>query len=185
MLVLGLHSKGRMSTRDKANIPNPKVNRGCPPLTANRSSADCVQISLGHPIQYIPLRVYRTRGFNAIRLRGENEITLKYQGSCMYIMLPIYTYDNGNYSPPYLDVRTNSLRIELPKSFHHTVGSCYSTAPNTVRTTSHKAWNPPVDYLSWNYINWMQLSSMVVTSLIQYCPKNIPWRGRNCRCTNI
>ena len=25
---------------------NPKVNRGCAPLTANRTSADCVQISL-------------------------------------------------------------------------------------------------------------------------------------------
>ena len=51
MLVLGLHSKDRKSTRDKANISNPKVNRGCPPLTANRTSADCVQISLGPTIQ--------------------------------------------------------------------------------------------------------------------------------------
>ena len=56
----------RMSTRDKANIRNPKVNRGCPPLTANCISADCVQISLGPPIQYIPLRVYHTGGLNAM-----------------------------------------------------------------------------------------------------------------------
>ena len=33
-----------VGTRDKANISNPKVNRGCAPLTANRTSADCVQI---------------------------------------------------------------------------------------------------------------------------------------------
>ena len=60
-LVMGLHSKDRKSTRDKANISNPKVTRGCPPLTA-----DCVQNSLGHSIQYIPLRVYHTGGFNAM-----------------------------------------------------------------------------------------------------------------------
>ena len=46
MSVLGLNSKDRKSTRDKANISNPKVNRGCAPLTANHISADCVQISL-------------------------------------------------------------------------------------------------------------------------------------------
>ena len=64
MLVLGLHRKDRKSTKDKANISNPKVNKGWPPLTANRTSADCVQISLGPSIQYIPLRVYRAGGFN-------------------------------------------------------------------------------------------------------------------------
>ena len=47
MLVMGPHSKEGKSTKDKANISYPKVNRGCPPLTANRISADCVQISLG------------------------------------------------------------------------------------------------------------------------------------------
>ena len=66
MLVLRLHSKGRKSTRDKANISNPKVNTGNPPFAANRSSADCVQISLGPSTQYIPLRVYHTGGFNAL-----------------------------------------------------------------------------------------------------------------------
>ena len=66
MLVLELHIKDRKSTKDKANISNPKINRGCPPLTTNRTSADCVQISLVPSKQYIPLRVYRTGGFNAI-----------------------------------------------------------------------------------------------------------------------
>ena len=66
MLVLGLHSKDRTSTKDKANIRNPKVNRGCPLLTANCTSADCVQISFGPPIQYIALRVYHIGGFNAM-----------------------------------------------------------------------------------------------------------------------
>ena len=64
--VLGLHSKDRKSTGVKANMSNPKVNRGCTPLTANRTSADCVQISLGPSIPYIPLRVYHTGGFNAM-----------------------------------------------------------------------------------------------------------------------
>ena len=41
MLVLGLHSKDRKCTRDKTNISNLKVSRGCPPLTANPISADC------------------------------------------------------------------------------------------------------------------------------------------------
>ena len=66
MSVPGLNSKDRKSTRDKANISNPKVNRGCAPLTANRISADCVQISLGPSIPYIPLGVYHTGGFNAM-----------------------------------------------------------------------------------------------------------------------
>ena len=66
MTVLGLNSKNRKSTRDKANIRNPKINRGCAPLTANHTSADCVQISLGHSITYIPLGVYHTGVFNAM-----------------------------------------------------------------------------------------------------------------------
>ena len=35
MSELGLNSKDRKSTRDKANISNPKVNRGCAPFTTN------------------------------------------------------------------------------------------------------------------------------------------------------
>ena len=62
MSVLGLNSKDRKSTRDKPNISYPKVNRDCALLTANRTSADCVQISLGPLIPYIPLGVYHTWG---------------------------------------------------------------------------------------------------------------------------
>ena len=86
MLVLGLHSKDRMSTKNKANIRNPKVNRDCPPLTANRISANCVQISLGPPMQYIPLRVYRTGGFNA--MIAQPYITGKYFDFIRYPKLP-------------------------------------------------------------------------------------------------
>ena len=67
MLVLGLHRKDGKSSKDKANISNPKVNRGCPSLTANRTSADCVQIWLGPSIQYISLRVCHTGDFNAMQ----------------------------------------------------------------------------------------------------------------------
>ena len=78
MLVLGLHSKDRKSTRNKANISNPKVNRGCLPLIANRISADCVQISLRPSIQYIPLRVYHTGGFNAMFRTKASDVKLWY-----------------------------------------------------------------------------------------------------------
>ena len=66
MSVLGLNSKDRKSTRDKANISNPKVNKGCVPLTANRTPEDCVQIAFGPSIPYIPLGVYHTWEFNAM-----------------------------------------------------------------------------------------------------------------------
>ena len=66
MSVLGLNSKDRKSTTEKANRSNPKVNRGCAALIANNISADCVQISLGPLIPYIPLGVYHTGGFNAM-----------------------------------------------------------------------------------------------------------------------
>ena len=59
-------STDRKSTKDKANISNPKVNRGCSPLTANHTSANCVQVSLGPSTKYILPRVYHTGGFNTI-----------------------------------------------------------------------------------------------------------------------
>ena len=73
MSVLGLNSKDRRSTRYKANISNPKVNRCCAPLTANRTLADCVQISLVPSIPYIPLGVFHTAGFNAIKVQAQTE----------------------------------------------------------------------------------------------------------------
>ena len=96
MLVLGLHSKDRKFTRDKANISNPKVNRGCPPLAANHTSADCVQISLGPSMQYIPLRVYHTGGFNAMSKRGppqQDGHTLNSQKSWIDISYPVLTVE--------------------------------------------------------------------------------------------
>ena len=62
----GLDSKHRKSAKGKANIGNPKVNRGCPPFTANRTSADYDENSLGPSLQYILLGVYHTGGFNAM-----------------------------------------------------------------------------------------------------------------------
>ena len=68
----GAQSKDRKSIRDKANISNPKVNRGCAPLTANHTSADCVQISLGPSIPYIPLGIYHSWGLYAMQLKAAN-----------------------------------------------------------------------------------------------------------------
>ena len=87
MLVLELHSKDRKSAEDKANISNPKVNRGCLPFTANRTSADCVQISFGPSIQYIPLRVYRTGGFNTMGVETKFNMWLNPSGAEVEIML--------------------------------------------------------------------------------------------------
>ena len=60
------NNKNRKSTRDKASISNSKVNRGYVPLTANRTPADCVQISLGPSIPYILQGVYYTGELNAM-----------------------------------------------------------------------------------------------------------------------
>ena len=61
-----LHSKDRKSTRDGWNIGNPIANRDCPQLTANHTSADCDENSLGPPMQYILLRVSHTGGYDAL-----------------------------------------------------------------------------------------------------------------------
>ena len=53
-------------SRDKANRGKPKVDRSCPPLTANRISADCMENTPGPSIQHIPLGVYHTGCFKAI-----------------------------------------------------------------------------------------------------------------------
>ena len=67
MLVLGPRGNDGEYPRNKANIGNPKVNRDCPSLAANCTLADCMEITLGPSIQYIPLGVYRTGGFNAMK----------------------------------------------------------------------------------------------------------------------
>ena len=41
MLVLGPSLNERKSSRDKANMGNPKANRGCPPSTVNLTSTVC------------------------------------------------------------------------------------------------------------------------------------------------
>ena len=54
MLITESHSKDKKCAMDKANIGNPKVNRGCVPLTANSTLADCVKNSFEPSVQYIP-----------------------------------------------------------------------------------------------------------------------------------
>ena len=55
MLVLGPHGKDREYLRHKTNIGNPKVNRGCPSLTASHILADWMEISLVPSIKHTPL----------------------------------------------------------------------------------------------------------------------------------
>ena len=66
----------RKNSGDKANIGNPEVNIGCPPLTANRISTDCDQNSPGPSIHYIPLGVYHARGFNVMHRDMNNYDTV-------------------------------------------------------------------------------------------------------------
>ena len=65
MLALEAHGKDRNYDSNTANIGNPKVNEGCPPLRTNYTSADSMENSPGPSIQYIPLGLYHTGGFNA------------------------------------------------------------------------------------------------------------------------
>ena len=66
ILVLRPHGKYKKSSRDKANICNPKINRGWPPLTTNCTSADCMEITPEPSVLHIPLGVYNTEGLNAM-----------------------------------------------------------------------------------------------------------------------
>ena len=70
-LVLDPREKDKKYPRDKANIDNPKVNRGCPSLTAIRTLAECMEITLGPSIQHILLGVYGTRSLNAMDTRDQ------------------------------------------------------------------------------------------------------------------
>ena len=66
MLALGPYDKDKKYSMDKANTDIPKVNKGCRLLTANGTSADCVENTPGHLIQHIPLRIYHTEIFNVM-----------------------------------------------------------------------------------------------------------------------
>ena len=66
MLALEAHGKDRNYDSNTANIGNPKVNKGCPPLRTNYTSADSMENSPGPSIQYIPLGLYHTGGFNTM-----------------------------------------------------------------------------------------------------------------------
>ena len=90
--MLGLHSKDRKPTRDKSNIGNPKVNRGCPPPIANSTSADFDENSLGPSVHYIPLRVYHIGGFNAMGKRDMKR-TVRHVDPiyiCGYCLIPSF-----------------------------------------------------------------------------------------------
>ena len=148
MLELGLHSKDRMSTKDKANMPNPKVNRGCPPLTANHISADCVQISLGPPIQNIPLGVYRTGGFNAM-----TPVVYSHDGLSPPEMHPHGVHlDTSGSTPPALWPSDDFSPPEA-LSFSHNLSNsapvlldASNSAPNQWLPAGHK----PSTNLQWN-----------------------------------
>ena len=66
MLVLGPHGKDRKYSKDKANTDTPKLSRGLPPPTANRTLADCGENTHGTSVQHTPLAVYHPGGVNAL-----------------------------------------------------------------------------------------------------------------------
>ena len=59
-VIVGTGARGKDGKylRNKANIGNPKVNRGWPSLTANHILADCMEITLGPSIKHIQLGVF-------------------------------------------------------------------------------------------------------------------------------
>ena len=152
MLVLGVHRKDRTSTKDKANIRNPKVNRGCPPLTSNRTSADCVQISLGPPMQYIPLRVLYW-GFNAMFFRGcvservVSSYSVSYSQSLvsgsMYSLCQVPPHKRGriNFWLPPFRLNRRSSWTGAGLCHHYWVG--YRVGWNLFPSILHRIWCMP------------------------------------------
>ena len=137
ILVLGLHRKERNSTRDKSNIGNPKINKGCAPLTANRTWADCEESFFGPSIKYIPLRVYHIGGFHAMYLSdyiiGNRNITrfsiYKRSNPVKFDMLTLIIAKNSMYIlwdilyVPYLTVHCILLYIKLKDKIAYTYHS--------------------------------------------------------------
>ena len=71
MLVLGSSLNDRKSSRNKADMGNPKANRGCTPSTMNCSSAECGQNSRGPQSRHIEWVHCHTGRFNAM-MRWKN-----------------------------------------------------------------------------------------------------------------
>ena len=150
MLLLGSHSKGRKSTRDKANLGNPEVSRGCPPLTANRTSAECGENPLGPSVQYIPLGVYLIGGFNA--MRSQLLCSFKYlaklvfifnwvQNPCcnpfisfVFMCLKFYELNRWMFSSSFINYETSWIKVTAQSRSH---GACTTTL------IGHYLWEIP------------------------------------------
>ena len=130
---------------DRANISNPKVNRACAPLTANRISADCVQISLGPSIPYIPLGVYHTGGFNAMLITHLAPVFLSTLSLITLCTLSMSTLSYSWHFPSHLALVIHQLRaFGLSTTFEDS-----QTNPCTIKTKSPQWWWPGVGHQSW------------------------------------
>ena len=148
--------KERKSTKDKANISNPKVNRGAP-LTTKRTLADCVQISLGPSIPHIPLGVYHTGVFNAmytgtlatgIEVRNKTDALLPNK-RILYIFRSPHRY-NG------ITTCNSDYRLQSITAAH--IWELLKNTENGSRPFSHKSHRWPSNHttLVWKYpvISW-------------------------------
>ena len=78
-----------MASKDKANIGNPKANRGCPPTTVNHTSGECVKL-MRTPISYIEMRHPHTRGSMLWKLTYPNSFILRFFSSIFYSKIHKY-----------------------------------------------------------------------------------------------
>ena len=98
ILALGsrVYDRSLLGIKQTEAIPN--VNRGCPPLTANRASSKCMQTSLWPTIRYIILGLFHAGSFNAmtntVQLGLGHELMITYI-VCLWDLI-IQPYQNVN-----------------------------------------------------------------------------------------
>ena len=83
--LLGSSFNDRQPSRDKANIGNPKANKGCPLSTVNRTSAEYVQNSKRPPSRHIEMGHPDTGRFNAMSI-FENYTTNSYKTKACHML---------------------------------------------------------------------------------------------------
>ena len=129
-------------------MSNPRVNRGCAPLTANRTSADCVQISLGPSIPYITVGVYLTGRYNAMI---ELWLSFELHGICKHCTIFWIVYPQGVIIK--MQFWNTFFIIYIKNIFKVSTCTCFSwDLPDKIWTLikGHSWWNQFINLLRPN-----------------------------------
>ena len=150
MLALGSHSKDRKSTRDKANIGNPKVNKGCPPTHSQpHLSRLCGKFTWTLSTIY-STGVYHTGVFNAMNKMLRYTVLfrlpalLKKGDICLHhihsinVVVVTFLASRSRLSCYVID---HCVAIILPE---------ISTKPNTVSNKPELRWDIVSDAAPWS-----------------------------------